>query len=675
MNKLRRATTAFLTAFSALAWVAVASVAPAGAAQAPSHLSAAFGALPQSEGVTLSSSGRMLAWIRPDGAGEDLVVFDLASRTVRRTVRIGTGLSVDWLRWEGDDTLLVNTAETQHLPSSLQWGWGKALELSRVLALDVATGKSRMLLADQLAGASGYLDTSGDLLAWDMPGRPHTVVMSATVIDPLAYRMPTGTLIHSARGDSGWVSEVFSVDTGTGQEKPIAYGDAFTNQWVVDADGNVVARSDWRSNRFTIYAWRKGAWRQIYERDGKLASHVGRLEFDAPEHALVAVMMGSNGRRHLWEIPLDGSAPKRMLPAVKGQVRSVAFDTYDDKLASVWVGHSHPQMIWLDPAAKIRALSVSHAFPGRTAEVYDDTRDGQEVLAEVQDAAHPPIYYLVNFATHHADIAGEAYPQLAHVALGTVQAIQYQTKEGLTVHAQLFLPQGGSKDLPLVVLAPGGPEGVDPNKFDWFAQYLAARGYAVLRPDIELTGLPTIGGPVLWGGLSQRYAVDGVHQLVKQGVADAHRVCIVGVGYGGYAALAGAAFSNHTYACAVSINGISDLPALLGHERAVYGGSDSNHLALVAWHTHLGSRFDPKVISGSPVHAADLVLAPVLLIHSEDDTVVPVNQSLEMKGALERAGRPVAFIQLKGSDHWLSQGSTRVEVLKDVGAFLGTYLH
>jgi dipeptidyl aminopeptidase/acylaminoacyl peptidase len=230
-------------------------------------------------------------------------------------------------------------------------------------------------------------------------------------------------------------------------------------------------------------------------------------------------------------------------------------------------------------------------------------------------------------------------------------------------------PGGGGKGLPLIVLAPGGSRR-GPNEFDWLAQYLAASGYAVLRPDTALAPLPTEGGGIWWGGVSQRYAVDGVNELVRQGIADPRRVCIVGAGYGGYAALSGVAFFPGTFACAVSIDGISDLPSLLAHEKEVFGGSDSNHVALAWWDASVGSQSDPKLITESPVHAAQAITASVLLIHGNEDSVVPLEQSLEMKRAMEKAGKRVTFMGLEGSDHSLDRASTRIEVLKAVGGFL-----
>jgi len=201
------------------------------------------------------------------------------------------------------------------------------------------------------------------------------------------------------------------------------------------------------------------------------------------------------------------------------------------------------------------------------------------------------------------------------------------------------------------------------------------RGYAVLQP--EFRGSTGFGetfrsaGRKQWGGLMQNDVTDGTKAMIREGVADPRHVCIVGGSYGGYAALAGAAFTPDLYACAVSINGVSDLPALLGYEKDQYG-TESDVVAY--WETEIGWQFDRNVAARSPVTAAARVAVPVLLLHAVDDTVVPIAQSREMSTALQHLGKPVTFIQLPGEDHWLSQADTRLQVLAETDRFLRQYL-
>jgi dipeptidyl aminopeptidase/acylaminoacyl peptidase len=151
------------------------------------------------------------------------------------------------------------------------------------------------------------------------------------------------------------------------------------------------------------------------------------------------------------------------------------------------------------------------------------------------------------------------------------------------------------------------------------------------------------------------------------------RICIAGWSYGGYAALAGAAFTPELYACAVSIAGISDLPEMLGWDSKNSGGRESNSFAY--WRDHIGKPTDPQVIARSPARAASAVRAPVLLIHGVDDTVVPIAQSRGMAEALRSRGKPVELIELAGEDHWMKTSSnSRIRTLTELERFLGKHL-
>jgi cephalosporin-C deacetylase-like acetyl esterase len=204
----------------------------------------------------------------------------------------------------------------------------------------------------------------------------------------------------------------------------------------------------------------------------------------------------------------------------------------------------------------------------------------------------------VDFSAGTADIVWEQYPDLAGATLGEVRTISYQARDNATIPAYVTIPPGVKpENLPLVVLPHGGPEARDYPTFDWQAQFLATRGYAVLQP--QFRGSTGFGeeyrkaGYRQWGGVMQNDITDGVKALIEQGLADPRRICIFGASYGGYAALAGAAFTPGLYACAVSVNGISDLPGLIGQiERRSGAGSDA--LAMAAY--HIGSPFDKNVI-------------------------------------------------------------------------------
>ncbi|MBV8972867.1 MAG: S9 family peptidase [Sphingomonadaceae bacterium] len=249
----------------------------------------------------------------------------------------------------------------------------------------------------------------------------------------------------------------------------------------------------------------------------------------------------------------------------------------------------------------------------------------------------------------------------------------------MSAAAILTLPPGrAAKGLPLVVLPHGGPGASDDPGFNWLAQAIASRGYAVLQPQFRgSTGFVEpfhAAGYGEWGRKMQTDLSDGVAHLAKDGTIDPKRVCIVGGSYGGYAALAGVTLQHGIYRCAVSLAGPSDLKAMLSYETDVTSGSDNPTLRF--WKRFMGARTrtDPMLDTISPIRFAVTVDVPVMLIHGKDDTVVTYDQSRAMAAALTKAGHPPEFVTLPGEDHWLSRGQTRTAMLAATIAFLAKHL-
>jgi dipeptidyl aminopeptidase/acylaminoacyl peptidase len=254
--------------------------------------------------------------------------------------------------------------------------------------------------------------------------------------------------------------------------------------------------------------------------------------------------------------------------------------------------------------------------------------------------------------------------------------VNYQASDGRPIFAYLTLPHGrGESKLPLIVMPHGGPAARDDAGFDWWAQALASMGYAVLQP--QYRGTDGFGWDLLsagfgeWGKKMQTDLSDGVRALVRQGIVDPARVCIVGGSYGGYAAMAGATIDTGVYRCAASYGGISDLREFIDWKT---NRSSEGHLLDRYWARYMGTTGanDPALDAISPIKHLDKETIPLLLVHGKDDTVVPIDQSEDMADAMRRAGKNVTFVKLDGEDHWLSRTATRQAMLKAIADFLRT---
>lgn len=627
-------------------------------AQAATPPAAAFGTTPVIDNVTLSPDGRYLASSYSNDK-VSIVILDRQAKKIAHRVDFDQNLK---LRGVGfvTDTVLIAQFSITHAQRGDQ---EQKSEIGAIFAINAVDGSSRQLL--EAKANSRIYPSSGAFLSRH-GAAPGEILMTALLLENAAA---------GASPDSA-ASAVLSVNPLTGAWRVIEKGNRLTSEWIINREGQIVGRIEfYRKDQQTSIRIKNGEeWKTIHE---STDPDFHTLALSSDGRAMLAIGARGGERVRLWSIPFDGSGPQPLFEDPKYDVEGVVRDRYDQSLLGVRIGGLSQQIHWLDAAAEARVKAIEAALPGRHADIVDYTRDGRQVLAMGGSRNHPGVYYLIDFGTNRAEVVGQEYPQLAKVELGTVREMQYAARDGYSVPAYLTLPAGRPPSkLPLVVLPHGGPRARDSGRqFDWWSQFMASRGYAVLQPQFRgSTGFGQkheLAGYRQWGQLMQNDVTDGVKQLIADGTVDADRVCIVGASYGGYAALAGATFTPELYRCSVSVAGVADLVEML---RWVEGRGGSESPAVRFWRKHIGTTSDPNVAKFSPVKAAQQIKGEVMIMHGVDDTVVPYAQTEFMVAAMKREGARHELVKLKSEDHWLSRSPSRIEMLTQLDLFLAKHL-
>lgn len=618
------------------------------------------------ESLALSPNGQLLAWIESDAVKPVLRVFDLSKSAQVSSVKVPEGLSVRRLDWSDDRVLLIHAVVIQAS------GEFSALDPYRTVAADVTTGKSRML--PYTTGDSDY--SAEARLRALRTSKPHKVITSSRTGVP---NLINGSFWRQVgepgfgRDDDRFGLHLFEVDTLTDEVAVVHWGKMQTHRWIVDAHGQVVARSEYvdRWKLFTVLHRRETQWVEIFRLESGEKPELLGL---APDRKTL-LMRARWKRDHLalWRLPLNGATPELLIADDADDVTKLVRDPHSQDVLGAWTGGLAPEVRWIDEQAEKRAQSLHKTFGGKQVDLLGRSADGTRALVGVGAHATPVTYYLVDFKRGTADIVGEQYPELTGVRFGEVRTLKYKARDGYEIPAYLTLPPGRSPEkLPMVVLPHDGPESRDETKFDDVAQFLATRGYAVLQPQFRgSTGFGEAhreAGYREWGGLMQEDVSDGVKAMIEQGIADPRRICIAGIGYGGYSALAGAAFTADLYACAISVNGVSELPELIAHlRRELYNGDP----LVKYFEATVGQKKSRDISARSPARAAPQVTAPILLLHSVDAEVIPFTQSKTMFEAL-RGQPPHELIELPGAD--VSRGPNRIRMLAEMERFLARHL-
>lgn len=606
----------------------------------------AYGRLPTIEAAAISPSGAALALVLTDGEQRLIAVQDLATRQV--VLRVATGRAkVRYVRWAGDDHLLIINSVTATpldvLTHQREWTMG--------IRLNVRTRKVLPLLAD-VDEAMNTIYGAPVVRIHD--GEPTVFVQGIKFVD------------HEGR------TSLFRIDLDRSKGEVIAVGASNTRDWVVGVDGEPVAQElyDARTGRWSIkLRANNGAWREAVSETALIGppSMMGL----GPDGKSVLYETRDADDNLVWrEVRFDGGPAGPPVPVSGSQ--GPIYDPLDGRLSGhhALVGEEG-RYTFLNPSDQKSWKAVTAAYRGSSVGLESWSADRKKIVVRVDSPDEGPAYALVDLLTHKATWLGDEYKGVTPDDIARQTPIRFKARDGLELTGYLTVPHGReAKRLPLIVFPHGGPAARDEPGFDWWAQGMASRGYAVLQ--VNFRGSEGLGDALLeagygeWGRKMQTDLSDGVRYLAAEGKIDPERVCIVGASYGGYAALAGAALDTGVYRCAASFGGLSDLGAFVSWSR-IRGGRE----AFRYWTRFMGAEEDRKVLAEiSPAAHVDKVTIPVLLIHGKDDSVVPLAQSLIMADALRKAGKPVELVVQKGEDHWLSRGETRLQTLEATMAFV-----
>jgi pimeloyl-ACP methyl ester carboxylesterase len=629
----------------------------------------AYGQVEAVSRVTINPAGTLLAWAANDGKNTQVTVFEITSRKTLRSFKVEPGFKVREVDWANDDTLLFAISATL---TSTRRRWPGRLEYLQWLAADVSTGKSRLLMTE---GNKRVLGGS-QVIRRRIAGDPSLLVMASMDFAAQNQGTEIGTRLGGKRKDSGYQYNAFSMDISTGKSKLLESGTPFTEQWLANAQGRPIVRSEWNPEleRYSVFAKDGAGWRRLLEFKGDHDAFLAGMTDN--DSAVLVFTNNGEPRTTLWSVALDGSGVKKLIDEPERDAEGVKYDVFNDNVHAVRYSGADRPYRFIDPAAQKRYAALGRAFPDRNLDIESRSADNKRIIVEVDGASAPTLYYLVDFAAKSADIVGEQYPGLVDQPQGAVRRFEYAARDKYALFGYLTIAPGAEeKKLPLVVLPHGGPESDDEPYFDWWSQFLASRGYAVFRPQFRgSTGLGDAhryAGRGQWGLRMQDDITDGVQALIAQGIVDPKRVAIVGASYGGYAALAGAAFTPDLYACAVSVAGVTDLPEFLAwNEKMSSEESDS----FFYWRDSIGDSLDSRIAEKSPARSARTIRAPILLLHGTNDSVVPFAQSEMMANALKAAGKPYQLMTLEGEDHWLSSSATRIRMLSEIEKFLAANL-
>ena len=646
-----------LVGASALAFSMAASAAPL------AEDAKAFGTRESVEGMSISPSGDKVA-ILVSGPGSTTVlrVADLSTGTISDlTSSDGRPNGLDWCKFASETKLVCTVGGIAPFNGFL-------VGHSRLMAIGT-DGSAMKPLGQKASDLDGRLrQYDGTVIDW-LPGQDGSVLIAR---DYIAEVNTTGS--HLGRKKDGYA--VDRIDLTSLKSTAVEGARPNVNSYMTDGRGQV------RIYTYSLSAGDAGQltgitrtryrtqgsrdWRDLGDYDSRTGEGWWPLAIEADSNSLFALKK-TGGRDALYQVALDGSGRSTLVAAnadvdIDGIVRLGP----GQKIVGYTYAADKRQTVYFDKDIARLQSALGRAIPKLPlVDFIGASADGQKLLLFASADTNPGLFYRFDRKTKQLAEITPVRAQLANHVLAPVQSIRVPAGDGSQIPAYLTIPAGTTgKNLPAVVLPHGGPSARDEWGFDWLAQFLAARGYAVIQPNYR--GSAGFGDEWLnSNGFKNWKASIGdvtasAKYLVARGIADPNRMAILGWSYGGYAALQSAVIEPKLYKAAVAIAPVTDLEMVRNESK----GFTNSRLV----RDFVGS--GEHLIEGSPLRNVASIQVPILLAHGDRDASVGIAQSEKMDAALRSAGKSSELIRFKDLDHQLNDSDARIMLLTRIGEFL-----
>ena len=607
-----------------------------------------FARLPKIEKIALSPDGQTLAILYPLNNETKFTIFDIRKNPENEPLAIETkGLNIIWVGWANNDRLLINQ-----------------------IGIGIILGKNFFALTGGLTAFDKDGKNSKKLLG---PGSANNRNLGMKVLSTLPDDHEN--ILIQLQSPEDKTPGVYKLNVYTGNLAEVEIPIKGITNWAVDY--SKIVRLGWGERKnIPILIARTSAtseWKEIQNNDIFEDGEFQLLGFGFDASTLFFRSSLNTGRAAIYEFDfLTGIITRKVFDDPVYDVDGLVLSISRKQISAGMLTADFPELVPLNPDFEKWQGKISRALGGLRFQIMDSTPDEQFFIIRSFSEKDPGSLYLFDGVNNELSPIWEVLPSLFPENMNEVRKVTYFARDGLEIEAYLTIPKGSEgKNLPTVIILHGGPWVRDSMIFNAQTQFLANRGFAVFQPNFR--GSSGYGKTFLelgygeWGGKMQLDIQDGLAWLVRNGITNPERVCLLGASYGGYAVLMALAQFPDDYKCAVALAPVTDLNLLVKDLR----GNVSEKILIKAVKNKMTKR---ELSKRSPYKLAKQISDPILLLHGTLDRIIPFEHSDKMAKALEKANKDVRLIPLQNSGHDLFHEKTRLKYFREIEKFLKKHI-
>jgi dipeptidyl aminopeptidase/acylaminoacyl peptidase len=485
------------------------------------------------------------------------------------------------------------------------------------------------------------------------------------------------TMLLGINRDKPELHDVYRLDLTTGELEKIRENPGYVG-WLADTDLSIQGAASVTEDGGVVYhlADEDGEfhpWLEVPAEDANTTSPVG---FSRDGNTLYVVSSLSANAARLVSVDLATGKETELAADPAYDVDGVEFDPETRVPQAVVFDKDRKSWTFLDDAYG-EAVAHLRSLLGIDGELgINRTERGDRIwMVWVMPSDGPVRFYLYDRSTSGLRFLFAHKPELGEYALAPMEPFTFTARDGLEIHGYVTFPPDVERvRLPAVLNVHGGPWARDTWGYNAEAQWLANRGYACVQVNFRgSTGYGKAFGNAAdkqWGRTMHTDLLDAIEHLSGQGFIDAGRIGIMGGSYGGYAALAGAAFTPDVFRCAVDLCGPSNLLTLLAAVPPYWKPM------VAMMYAKVGNPETEKDMlwERSPLSRVEDISIPVLVAQGANDPRVKQAEAEQIVEALQAKGLPHEYLLFPDEGHGLARPENREIYYAAAERFLAEHL-